>query len=116
MYARTNINPHPVSDRPCITADNDDKAPNKKPLSEKVTMYAASRSREKATILPRTSAEAMEERLPLPKIPSKMAKFHLQIVENRLEFQSKILPDAGSNSALRRWSLAVGDHAREGTR
>ena len=62
MYARTNINPHPVSDRPCITADNDDSAPNKKPLSEKVTMYAASRSREKATILPRTSAEAMEER------------------------------------------------------
>ena len=25
----------------------------------------------------------------LPKIPSKIAKFHLQIVENRLEFQSK---------------------------
>ena len=28
----------------------------------------------------------------LPKIPSKIAKFHLQIVENRLEFQSKNLP------------------------
>ena len=28
----------------------------------------------------------------LPKIPSKTAKFHLQIVENRLEFQSKIVP------------------------
>ena len=28
----------------------------------------------------------------LSKIPSKIAKFHLQIVENRLEFQSKILP------------------------
>ena len=28
----------------------------------------------------------------LPKIPSKIAKFHLQIVENRLKFQSKNLP------------------------
>ena len=28
----------------------------------------------------------------LPKIPSRIAKFHLQIVENRLKFQSKILP------------------------
>ena len=28
----------------------------------------------------------------LAKIPSKIAKFHLQIVENRLKFQSKILP------------------------
>ena len=28
----------------------------------------------------------------LSKIPSKIAKFRLQIVENRLEFQSKILP------------------------
>ena len=27
-----------------------------------------------------------------PKIPSEMAKFHLQIVESRLEFQLKILP------------------------
>ena len=28
----------------------------------------------------------------LPKIPSQIAKFHLPIVENRLKFQSKILP------------------------
>ena len=28
----------------------------------------------------------------LPKIPSKIAKFHLKIVKNRLQFQSKILP------------------------
>ena len=28
----------------------------------------------------------------LPKIPSKLAKFRLQIVENRLEFQSQISP------------------------
>ena len=33
----------------------------------------------------------------LPKIPSKIAKFHLQIVENRLEFQSKsYLAEAGN--------------------
>ena len=31
----------------------------------------------------------------LSKNPSKTAKFHLQIVENRLEFQSKILPGVG---------------------
>ena len=30
--------------------------------------------------------------LGLPKAPSKTPKFHLQIVENRLEFQSKISP------------------------
>ena len=28
----------------------------------------------------------------LPKVPSKTAKFHLQIVDNRLKFQSKVLP------------------------
>ena len=34
----------------------------------------------------------------LSKIPSKIAKFHLQIVENRLKFQSKILPSAGEGA------------------
>ena len=49
-------------------------------------------------------AEAMEERLPLPKIPSKMAKFHLKIDENRLKFQSEIfLPARGA------WGLAGGE-------
>ena len=40
----------------------------------------------------------------LSKIPSKIAKFHLQIVENR-EFQSKILPGLRAPSQPRsRWS------------
>ena len=37
----------------------------------------------------------------LPKIPSKIAKFHLQIVENRLEFQSKNLTCFGSSGSDR---------------
>ena len=40
----------------------------------------------------------------LPKIPSKIAKFHLQIVENHPQFRSKILPPRrGSWTRRRRW-------------
>ena len=35
------------------------------------------------------SVELLEAHVKLPKISSKIAKFHLQIVENRLKFQSK---------------------------
>ena len=45
-------------------------------------------------------ADVVEEVI-WPKIPSKMAKFHLQIVENRLKFQSKILPCAGRRPRAR---------------
>ena len=40
-----------------------------------------------------SSGGAPGAKLTLPKIPSKLAKFHLQIVENRLQFRSKIVPE-----------------------
>ena len=45
-----------------------------------------------ASRLGRCAVLRVDRNLILPKIPSKTAKFHLQIVENRLEFQPKILP------------------------
>eukprot|EP01045_Picozoa_sp_COSAG04_P018935 COSAG04_NODE_1793_length_5565_cov_52.214782_4_plen_147_part_00 len=40
-----------------------------------------------------SSPERSPVLLTLSKVSSKIAKFHLQIVENRLQFRSKILPD-----------------------
>ena len=45
----------------------------------------------------------------LPKIPSKIANFHLQIVENRLQFRSKVSPVRARVRQLRRLLVLRGD-------
>ena len=48
----------------------------------------------------------------LSKISSKIAKFHLQIVENRLQFRSKILPERVRDVVNRRLAKALEELVR----
>ena len=50
--------------------------------------------------------------LELSKISSKIAKFHLQIVENRLQFRSKILPERVRDVVNRRLAKALEEFVR----
>ena len=79
--------PRSVRGRPSTTRQRQSHAHNNRAVG--VACRAVGERRGLALV---AALDVARELPGLSKIPSKIAKFHLQIVENRLEFQSKILP------------------------